>query len=132
MQNVAIYNVHIITINIFQVTGLLDDTNSTFCHSRAPFVILSEKANISYSLRIAVVHRGDCKFSLKAENAAREGYQGVIILDTEENTQVDRISGVKSVLTDSIPVVFLLHNEALILQDLLREYSNRTATISGT
>ena len=107
------------------MTGLVNDTKSTFCVSP------SQKGHLPHSLGIAVVQRGECKFSKKAENAAREGYQGIIILDTKENTKVDRISGVKSLLTDSIPVVFLLHNEALILQDLLKENPNRTATISG-
>ena len=115
----------LIACHLFQVTGLLNDTKSTFC------VYKPSKAHLSQSPRIAVVQRGECKFSVKAENAAREGYQGIIILDTKEDTKVDRISGIKSLLTDSIPVVFLLHNEAIILQDLLKEYPNRTATISG-
>lgn len=117
------------TSNLFQVTGLLNDTKSTFCVPKSNYP--SQKANLPNSVRIAVVQRGDCKFSKKAENAAREGYQGIIILDTKEDTKVDRISGVKSLMTDSMPVVFLLHNEALILQELLKEYPNRTATISG-
>jgi len=112
--------------NETEVTGLLNDTKNTFC------VYKPSKAHLSQSPRIAVVQRGECKFSVKAENAAREGYQGIIILDTKEDTKVDRISGIKSLLTDSIPVVFLLHNEAMILQDLLREYPNRTATISDS
>lgn len=112
--------------NETEVTGLVNDTKSTFCVSP------SQKGHLPHSLGIAVVQRGECKFSKKAENAAREGYQGIIILDTKENTKVDRISGVKSLLTDSIPVVFLLHNEALILQDLLKENPNRTATISDS
>ena len=118
----------LIACHLFQVTGLLNDTKSTFCVSNSPN---SQKAHLSPSPRIAVVQRGECKFSVKAVNAAWEGYHGIIILDTKEDTRVDRISGVKSLLTDSIPVVFLLHNEAMILQDLLREYPNRTATISG-
>ena len=117
------------TSHLFQVTGILNDTKGTLCVPKSN--PLSPKAYLPNSVRIAVVQRGDCKFSKKAENAAREGYQGIIILDTKEDTRVDRISGVKSLLTDTMPVVFLLHNEALILQDLLREYPNRTATISG-
>jgi len=115
--------------NETEVTGLLNDTKSTFCVSNSPN---SQKAHLSPSPRIAVVQRGECKFSVKAVNAAWEGYHGIIILDTKEDTKVDRISGVKSLLTDSIPVVFLLHNEAMILQDLLKEYPNRTATISDS
>ena len=118
----------IITYNPSQVTGLLVDTKSTFCSSKSS--LPSHLVDIS-SFKIAVVLRGECKFSKKAENAAREEYQGVIILDTMENTNVDRISGVRSLITDNIPVVFLLQNEALILRDLLKESPNRTATISG-
>jgi len=115
--------------NETEVTGLLVDTKSTFCSSKSS--LPSHLVDIS-SFKIAVVLRGECKFSKKAENAAREEYQGVIILDTMENTNVDRISGVRSLITDNIPVVFLLQNEALILRDLLKESPNRTATISDS
>lgn len=52
-------------------------------------------------------------------------------MDTESDTNVDRISGVSSPWTDKIPVIFLLFNEAKILEELLEDNPNRTATISG-
>ena len=114
----------------FQITGQLNFTRSTLCTSSSTSVpSSSDTSNIPK--RLAVVYRGDCKFAVKAENAAKEGYKGVIVLDTQISTKVDRISGVRSLLTDNIPVIFLLKNEANILENLLRENPNRTATISG-
>ena len=112
----------------FQISGVLNDTKSTFCSSSTSSLPSSQKASTK---RIAVVLRGECKFAKKAENAAKDGYKGLIILDTETNTNVERISGVRSLLTDSIAVVFLLRNEANILQELLSKSPNRTATLSG-
>ena len=106
----------------------MNDTKSTFCSSSTSSLPSSQKASTK---NIAVVLRGECKFAKKAENAAKDGYKGLIILDTETNTNVERISGVRSLLTDSIAVVFLLRNEANILQELLSKSPNRTATLSG-
>ena len=113
---------------LFQISGVLNDTKSTFCSSSTSSLPSSQKASTK---RIAVVLRGECKFAKKAENAAKDGYKGLIILDTETNTNVERISGVRSLLTDNIAVVFLLRNEANILQELLSKSPNRTATLSG-
>ena len=113
---------------LFQISGVLNDTKSTFCTSSTSSLPSSQTSSTQ---RIAVVLRGECKFAKKAENAAKDGYKGLIILDTETNTNVERISGVRSLLTDNIAVVFLLRNEASILQELLSKSPNRTATLSG-
>lgn len=77
----------------------------------------------------AVVRRGVCKFSTKVETAVKAGFEGVVILDDQNNTDVKRISGVKTSLTENVPVVFLLRKEAAILKRLLAESQNITATI---
>jgi len=115
--------------NDTEISGVLNDTKSTFCTSSTSSLPSSQT---SLTLRIAVVLRGECKFAKKAENAAKDGYKGLIILDTETNTNVERISGVRSLLTDNIAVVFLLRNEATILQELLSKSPNRTATLSDS
>jgi len=115
--------------NETEITGQLNFTRSTLCTSSSTSVPSSSDTN-NLAKRLAVVYRGDCKFAVKAENAAKEGYKGVIVLDTQISTKVDRISGVRSLMTDNIPVIFLLKNEANILENLLRENPNRTATIS--
>lgn len=79
----------------------------------------------------AVVRRGVCKFSTKVETAVKAGFEGVVILDDQNNTDVKRISGVKTSLTENVPVVFLLRKEAAILKRLLAESQNITATIQG-
>ena len=55
--------------------------------------------------RLALVLRGGCKFSLKAENAALGGFRGVVILDNQNTTNVNKIPGLRSALTDDIPVI---------------------------
>jgi len=77
----------------------------------------------------AVIRRGVCKFSTKVETAVKAGFEGVVILDDQNNTDVKRISGVKTSLTENVPVVFLLRKEAAILKRLLAESQNITATI---
>ena len=37
--------------------------------------------------RLALVFRGGCKFATKAENAARAGWGGLVILDNQNNTR---------------------------------------------
>ena len=101
------------------------------CTSSSTSLPTSSSKSNDLPKKLAVVFRGDCKFAVKAENAAKEGYDGLIVLDTSTNTKVDRISGVRSLVTDNIPVIFLLKNEANILENLLTENPNRTATISG-
>ena len=115
----------------FQITGQLNFTKSTLCTSSSTSLPTSSSDENNLPKKLAIVFRGDCKFALKAENAAKEGYAGLIVLDTSTNTNVDRISGVRSLVTDNIPVIFLLKNEANILENLLTENPNRTATISG-
>ena len=81
--------------------------------------------------RLALVLRGGCKFSLKAENAALGGFRGVVILDNQNTTNVNKISGLRSALTDDIPVIFLLKTEADLLTDLMAESDNRSISITG-
>ena len=45
--------------------------------------------------RLALVFRGGCKFATKAENAVRAGWDGLVILDSENNTRVSKISGLR-------------------------------------
>jgi len=82
--------------------------------------------------QFAVVRRGVCKFAVKVETAVKAGFDGVVILDDQNNTEVKRISGKRSSLTENIPVVFLLRKEATILAKLLAETPNRTATIQDS
>lgn len=79
--------------------------------------------------QIAVIRRGVCKFAEKVETAVKAGFEGVVILDDQNNTDVKRISGQKTSLTENVPVVFLLRKEADILKRLLAESPNITATI---
>ena len=81
--------------------------------------------------QFAVVRRGVCKFAVKVETAVKAGFDGVVILDDQNNTEVKRISGARTSLTENVPVVFLLRKEATILAKLLAESPNRTATIQG-
>ena len=81
--------------------------------------------------QIAVIRRGVCKFAEKVETAVKAGFEGVVILDDQNNTDVKRISGQKTSLTENVPVVFLLRKEADILKRLLAESPNITATIQG-
>jgi len=110
--------------NKTEISGFINNTNSKYCQP--------QQRISSDTIPIAVVLRGDCKFSKKVENAAIDGYKAVIIVDTESDTNVDRISGVSSPWTDKIPVIFLLFNEAKILEELLEDNPNRTATISDS
>jgi len=110
--------------NETEISGFINNTNSKYCQP--------QQRISSDFIPIAVVLRGDCKFSKKVENAAIDGYKAVIIVDTETDTNVDRISGVSSPWTDQIPVIFLLFNEAKILEELLEDNPNRTATISDS
>jgi len=79
--------------------------------------------------QFAVIRRGVCKFATKVETAVKAGFDGVVILDDQNDTDVQRISGLKTSLTENVPVVFLLRKEANILKRLLAESSNMTATI---
>lgn len=79
--------------------------------------------------QFAVIRRGVCKFSTKVETAVKAGFDGVVILDDQNNTEVERISGIKTPLTERVPVVFLLQQEAAILARLLAESSNITGKI---
>ena len=90
-----------------------------------------EKPDNANSGLFAVVTRGDCKFSVKAEFAARAGYRGLIILDNKNNTNVEKISGVRSLYTDNLPVIFLLQDQADILESILSKESVVRASIAG-
>ena len=81
--------------------------------------------------RLALVFRGGCKFATKAENAGRAGWGGLLILDNQNNTRVDKISGTRSAITDTIPVIFLLKTEADILLRLMSGYEARNVSITG-
>ena len=81
--------------------------------------------------RFALVTRGGCKFATKAENAVREGFSGVVILDNQNTTNVNKISGSRSALTDGIPVIFLLQTEANLLIKLMEEEDRRNISIAG-
>ena len=81
--------------------------------------------------RLALVFRGGCKFATKAENAGRAGWGGLVILDNQNNTRVDKISGTRSAITDTIPVIFLLKTEADILLRLMSGYEARNVSITG-
>ena len=81
--------------------------------------------------RFALVTRGGCKFATKAENAVREGFSGVVILDNQNTTNVNKISGSRSALTDGIPVIFLLQTEANLLIKLMEEEDRRNISITG-
>ena len=81
--------------------------------------------------RLALVFRGGCKFATKAENAVRAGWGGLVILDNQNNTRVDKISGTRSAITDTIPVIFLLKTEADILLRLMSGYEARNVSITG-
>ena len=90
-----------------------------------------QKPSNANSQLFAVVSRGDCKFSVKAEFAARAGYKGLIILDNKNNTTVEKISGVRSLYTDNLTVIFLLKDQADILQNILSKESVVTVSITG-
>lgn len=80
-------------------------------------------------LRFAVITRGGCRFAKKAENAARAGFDGVIILDDQEDTETKHISGDHTEVLNQVPVLFLLKKEAQILEEHLRENPSLMGTI---
>ena len=81
--------------------------------------------------RLALVFRGGCKFATKAENAGRAGWDGLVILDNQNNTRVSKISGLRSALTDNMTVIFLLKTEADILLRLMAGSDKRNVSITG-
>ena len=54
-----------------------------------------------------------------------------MILDNQNNTRVSKISGVRSALTENIPVIFLLKTEADILLRLMSGSDKRNVSITG-
>ena len=76
--------------------------------------------------------RGGCKNYKKTEFAAKEGYQGLIILDKRTKYKYHKfISGKRSQVTNNTAVVYLLKKESYLLQELLAKSPNKTATITG-
>ena len=65
------------------------DTHSSLC---GPTSVLPP-SDLTPRLALALVFRGGCKFATKAENAVRAGWDGLVILDSENNTRVSKISG---------------------------------------
>ena len=113
-------------VGLFQISGVLHETNSTFCYS-------SNKSTKSVSTpKIAVVLGGGCKNYKKTEFAAKEGYQGLIILDKRTKYKYHKyISGKRSQVTNNTAVVYLLKKESYLLQELLTKSPNRNVTITG-
>ena len=111
----------------YQISGHLVQIEDFMCN--LPNNYLAH--NSAHGNQFAVIRRGVCKFAEKVETAVKAGFEGVVILDDQNNTDVKRISGLKTSLTENVPVVFLLRKEAAILKRLLAESPNITATIQG-
>jgi len=114
--------------NDTEITGHLFQLEEFLCSSSFKNAVQkNDKGN-----QFAVVRRGVCKFVTKVENAVKAGFDGVVILDSQNDTDVKRISGEKTSLTENVPVIFLLHKEANILKRLLAESQNLSAVIQDS
>ena len=90
-QLVIAFSPLLLTAYCCQISGELVDTHSSLC---GPTSVLPP-TNLSPRLALALVFRGGCKFATKAENAVRAGWDGLVILDSENNTRVSKISGLR-------------------------------------
>lgn len=116
--------------NTTKVSGRLYLLDSLMC-SPSPILLYSLEP-VDHIGSFAVISRGGCRFAEKAENAAKAGFTGVIILDDQEDTDTKHISGKHTELLEKVPVIFLLRKEARILMDHLRDKSTLVATIQDS
>jgi minor extracellular serine protease Vpr len=111
-----------------QTFGPLRDIESTGNSDRGCAAL---PAN-SLSGKIALVERGDCKFSDKINNIALAGAKAAIIFNTARNEDPDSGDNLlfMNVTGTSIPAAFINHSNGLALRDWLRLQVDAQVTIA--